>query len=136
MSPRCRFHWKTHCTQTTGCHSEVHTNPRSHIVLGVLCYQLQVTISWSPHPSETLPLKPKLRWLFMAPVPWEIKIAEHPRGEKVNGDMLWEQILASPEQESTTDTSETPSHKGNLILRLARAEPHCFSSPTSFCNTL
>ena len=39
----------------------------------------------------------------MAPVPWEIKIAEHPSGEKVNGDMMWEQILASPEQGSTAE---------------------------------
>lgn len=39
----------------------------------------------------------------MAAVPWEIKIAEHPTGEKVNGDTMWEQILASPEQESTAE---------------------------------
>jgi len=58
---------------------------------------------WSPDASEMLPLKPKLRWLFMAPVPWEIKIAEHPSGEKVNAEMIREQILASPEQESTAE---------------------------------
>lgn len=55
-------------------------------------------ISWSPDPSERLPLKPKLRWLLMAAVPCDIKIAAHPSGEKVNGDTMREQILASPEQ--------------------------------------
>lgn len=41
----------------------------------------------------------------MVAIPWEIKIAEHPSREKVNGDMIWEQILASAEQESTAEVS-------------------------------
>lgn len=60
-------------------------------------------ISWPPDPSEMLPLKPKLRWLLMAPIPWEIKIPEHPSGEKVNANMMQAQILAPPEQESTAE---------------------------------
>lgn len=51
------------------------------------------------------PLKPNLRWLFKVAIPWEIKIAEHPSREKVNCDMIWEQILASAEQESTAEVS-------------------------------
>lgn len=33
-----------------------------------------------------LPSKPKLRWVFMVEIPWEIKVAKHPSREKVNGD--------------------------------------------------
>lgn len=113
-----------------------HKSKKPHLICASLLHQLQVIISWSPHPSKMLLFKPKLRWLLMAPVPWEIKVAEHSSAAKVNGDIMHGQTLATPRAgKHSRGACKTPSHKRNLILRLARAEPCCCSS-TSFYNRI